>query len=107
MFPLALSLCYAAWCLLCFGGKHHRAVFDAAPSPRRAFALRTLGWLGQACAFVLCVGAYGWEFGPIAWSAALMVTAIALLLLLPFAPRWALRTGGVAPAVGMLALLLL
>ncbi len=106
MFLFALSLCYAAWCLLRLGmDKHHRQAFDAAPTARRRLALRACGWCVLVLAFALCVTALGWEFGPVAWGAALIVTAIALVLLLPYAPRWALRAAGSAPALALLALL--
>lgn len=104
LFPLVLALCYAGWCLLCLGmEKHHREFFAAPLASVRRQALRGGGGLVLVAAFALCVFAGGWEFGPVAWACALMLSALLWVLLLPYARRWALRLAWVLPAAALLA----
>ena len=88
MLWLGLCLGVAAWCLLSLGlEKHHQQVFAGAFRPARARALRGLGWALLALDFSLFVYAWGWAQGPIFWTAALIVSALAWTLLMTMAPK--------------------
>lgn len=97
MLWLGLCLGVAAWCLLSLGlEKHHQHVFAGGFRPARARLLRGLGWVLLALDFALFVYGWGWSQGPIFWTAALIVSALAWSLLMTMAPKLSIRIAAAA-----------
>lgn len=97
MLWLGLSLGVAAWCLLSLGlEKHHRQVFANAFDASRARLLRGAGWLLLAVDFGLFVYGWGWAQGPIFWTAALIISALAWSVLMTMLPRASTKIAAVA-----------
>ncbi len=69
---------------------HHQRRFHRRRTPRAARALRILAWALLVAAFALSLEIWGPIYGPIGWTAALMLAAAATTLslnLLPDLPR--------------------
>lgn len=97
---IALLLCYAGFTALCLATeRHHGELLHSKPSPRRRLAWRTVGWGLLGLALWPAVAASGWGLGLVEWCAVLMLSALLLVLLLPYRPRLALALAG----VGLLA----
>lgn len=97
MLWLGLCLGVSAWCLLSLGlEKHHQQVFARAFRRPVARALRAGGWLLLAANFALFVHGWGWAQGPIFWTAALMVSALAWSVLMTLAPKASTKVAAVA-----------
>ncbi|MGA9702761.1 DUF3325 domain-containing protein [Pseudomonas sp.] len=97
---LALLMCYAGFTALCLStDRHHGELLRSKPSPRRRLGLRVLGWLLLSGAIWPAVSLAGWGQGLVEWCAVLMLSALLLVLLLPYRPRLALILAG----VGLLA----
>lgn len=97
MLWLGLCLGIAAWCLLSLGlEKHHRQVFGNAFDATRARVLRGAGWLLLAVDFGLFVYGWGWAQGPIFWTAALIISALAWSVLMTMLPRASTKIAAVA-----------
>ena len=97
---LTLLMCYAVFTALCLGtDRHHGELLRSKPSPRRRLGLRAAGWLLLTVAIWPAVSAAGWGLGLVHWCAVLMLSALLLVLLLPYRPRLALILAG----VGLLA----
>ena len=97
MLWLGLCLGIAAWCLLSLGlEKHHKQVFAKAFDASRARLLRAAGWLLLAVDFGLFVYGWGWAQGPIFWTAALIISALAWSLLMTMLPRASTKIAAVA-----------
>lgn len=97
MLWLGLSLGIAAWCLLSLGlEKHHRQVFANAFDAARARVLRGAGWVLLAVDFGLFVYGWGWAQGPIFWTAALIISALAWSVLMTMLPRASTKIAAVA-----------
>jgi hypothetical protein len=97
MLWLGLCLGIAAWCLLSLGlEKHHRQVFANAFDATRARLLRAAGWLLLAVDFGLFVYGWGWAQGPIFWTAALIISALAWSVLMTMLPRASTKIAAVA-----------
>lgn len=97
MLWLGLSLGIAAWCLLSLGlEKHHRQVFANAFDTARARLLRAAGWLLLAVDFGLFVYGWGWAQGPIFWTAALIISALAWSVLMTMLPRASTKIAAIA-----------
>ncbi|QWF18566.1 DUF3325 domain-containing protein [Lysobacter capsici] len=97
MLWLGLCLGIAAWCLLSLGlEKHHRQVFASAFDASRARLLRAAGWLLLAVDFGLFVYGWGWAQGPIFWTAALIISALAWSVLMTMLPRASTKIAAVA-----------
>ena len=69
------------------------------PSARRRMGLRVIGWLLLSVSIWPAVSIAGWGQGLVEWCAVLMLSALLLVLLLPYRPRLALILAG----VGLLA----
>lgn len=97
---LALLLCYAGFTALCLAtDRHHGELLRSKPTPARRLGLRAAGWLLLTLSVWPAVAATGWGRGLVEWCAVLMLSALLLVLLLPYRPRLALVLAG----VGLLA----
>ncbi|MFL1504020.1 DUF3325 domain-containing protein [Pseudomonas sp. O64] len=97
---LALLMCYAGFAALCLStDRHHGELLHSKPSPSRRLSLRACGWLLLMLAIWPAVAGSGWAQGLVQWCAVLMLSALLLVLLLPYRPRLALTLAG----VGLLA----
>lgn len=94
---LALLLCYAGFTALCLSmPRHHDELLGNKPTPRRRRTLQIGGWLLLSLSLWSAVSVNGWSFGLVDWFAVLMLSALALVLLLPYRPRLALALAGVS-----------
>ncbi len=94
---LALLLCYAGFTALCLSmPRHHDELLGHKPSARRRQGLKIGGWLLLCLSLWAAVTANGWSFGLVDWFAVLMLSALALVLLLPYRPRLALALAGLS-----------
>lgn len=94
---LALLLTYAGFTALCLSmPRHHAELLGTKPSTRRRQGLTLAGWLLLALSLWAAVTANGWSFGLVDWFAVLMLSALALVLLLPYRPRLALTLAGLS-----------
>ncbi|MBA1431233.1 DUF3325 domain-containing protein [Pseudomonas fluorescens] len=94
---LALLLCYAGFTALCLAtDRHHGELLRSKPTPARRLGLRALGWLLLSLSIWPAVAATGWGQGLVEWCAVLMLSALLLVLLLPYRPRLALILAGVS-----------
>ncbi|AZF14576.1 DUF3325 domain-containing protein [Pseudomonas sp. R3-18-08] len=97
---LALLMCYAGFTALCLStDRHHGELLRSKPSPLRRLGLHAAGWSLLAVSPWPAVAAMGWGQGLVEWCAVLMLSALMLVLLLPYRPRLALSLAG----VGLLA----
>ncbi|AZE87780.1 DUF3325 domain-containing protein [Pseudomonas orientalis] len=97
---LSLLLCYAGFTALCLSThRHHGELLRSKPTPARRLGLRAVGWLLLTLSIWPAVAATGWSKGLVEWCAVLMLSALLLVLLLPYRPRLALILAG----VGLLA----
>jgi hypothetical protein len=97
---LAWLMCYVGFTALCLStDRHHGELLHSKPSPRRRLGLRVAGGWLLTLSIWPAVAATGWAQGPVEWCAVLMLSALLLVLLLPYRPRLALSLAG----VGLLA----
>jgi hypothetical protein len=93
---LALMMCYAGFTALCLStNRHHGELLHSKPSPARRLSLRATGWLLLVLSIWPAVTVTGWSQGLVEWCAVLMLSALLLVLLLPYRPRLALILAGV------------
>ncbi|CRN03506.1 hypothetical protein [Pseudomonas sp. 34 E 7] len=93
---LALLLCYVGFTALCLAtDRHHGELLRSKPTPARRLGLRALGWLLLTLSIWPAVAVTGWGQGLVEWCAVLMLSALLLVLLLPYRPRLALILAGV------------
>lgn len=94
---LALLMCYAGFTALCLSTeRHHGELLHSKPSPQRRLGLRVGGWLLLMASIWPAVATAGWSQGLVEWCAVLMLSALLLVLLLPYRPRLALILAGVS-----------
>jgi hypothetical protein len=94
---LGFLLCYGGFTALCLSmDRHHGELLGRKPSARRRQGMRIGGWLLLACSLWAAVSAAGWGVGLVQWFAVLMLSALLLVLLLPYRPRLALALAGVS-----------
>ena len=97
---IAMLMCYAGFTALCLAtDRHHGELLRSKPSPARRLGLRVAGGLLLTLAIGPAVWVSGWAQGLVEWCAVLMLSALLLVLLLPYRPRLALILAG----VGLLA----
>lgn len=97
---LALLWCYAGFAALCVSmDRHHGELLHSKPTPGRRLGLRVAGWALLLGSIWPAVYIAGWSRGLVDWCAVLMLSALLLVLLLPYRPKLAL---GLA-AIGLLA----
>lgn len=94
---LPLLLTYTGFTALCLSmPRHYDELLGHKPSTRRRQGLKVGGWLLLYLSLWAAVKANGWSFGLVDWFAVLMLSALALVLLLPYRPRFALALAGVS-----------
>jgi hypothetical protein len=92
---LALLMCYAGFTALCLStDRHHGELLHSKPSARRRLGLRVAGGSLLSVAIWPAVSTAGWGQGLVEWCAVLMLSALLLVLLLPYRPRLALILAG-------------
>lgn len=92
---LALLLCYGGFTALCLSmDRHHSELLGRKPTLRRRQSLKLAGGLLLAVSLWPAVAATGWGLGLVQWFAVLMLSALLLVLLLPYRPRLALSLAG-------------
>ncbi|PUA20867.1 DUF3325 domain-containing protein [Glaciimonas sp. PCH181] len=97
---IALGLAYGGMTSLCLAiDRHYGQVWGRAltTKPRRCF--HVLGWLLLALALWPCIEAWSPTVGVVVWIGCLSAAALLLALLLPYAPRLAVRLAVVAVSV--------
>jgi hypothetical protein len=94
---LPLLLTYTGFTALCLSmPRHYDELLGHKPSTRRRQSLALSGWLLLGFSLWAAVTSNGWSFGLVDWFAVLMLSALALVLLLPYRPRLALALAGVS-----------
>lgn len=97
---LALLLCYTGFTALCLSlDRHHADLLGRKPSALRRLVLRLGGGLLLALSLWAAVATFGWGRGLVEWCAVLMISALLLVWLVAYRPRWALAMA----ALGLLA----
>jgi hypothetical protein len=92
---LALLLCYGGFTALCLSmDRHHIELLGRTPSAAHRRALKVGGWLLLTLSLAAAVAATGWGLGLVEWFAVLMISALLLVLLMPYRPRLALTLAG-------------
>ncbi|MHC8304305.1 DUF3325 domain-containing protein [Pseudomonas sp. PB3P13] len=103
---LALLLCYGGFTALCLSmDRHHAELLGRKPSARRSQAFKLGGWLLLAFSLWAAVSSAGWGLGLVQWCAVLMLSALLLVLLMPYRPRLALALAGLGLLASPLAVL--
>lgn len=104
---LPALLCYVGFTALCLSmERHYSDLLAGKPSLRRRRLLKATGWLLLAVSIWTAVSAEGWTMGLVKWSAVLMASAVLLVFLLPYRPRWVLGLAGAGLLLSPLAALL-
>lgn len=92
---LTTLLCFVGFSALSLSMSRHYA--DATGGklvPARRQWLRVLGWFALLLSLWAGIEAAGWGMGLVQWSASLMISAMALLIVLSWQPRLALLLAG-------------
>ncbi|WHZ21739.1 MAG: hypothetical protein OJF47_000851 [Nitrospira sp.] len=91
---IEMALSYNGLLALCLSmPKHYRQVFVQPQSRLKGPLLRLGGWLALSVSLAVGVLRNGWSFGPVEWVGMLAVAGLAIVFLLPFAPRTAALIG--------------
>jgi magnesium-transporting ATPase (P-type) len=94
---LALLLCYAGFTALCLSmARHHADLLGRKLSARLRQWLKVSGWVLLAISLSAAVSVMNWALGLVEWFAVLMLSALLLVLLMPYRPRLALALAGVS-----------
>ncbi|PQZ89373.1 MULTISPECIES: DUF3325 domain-containing protein [Pseudomonas] len=103
----SLLLAYCGMLGLCFGlERHYKHLGYRLPAKGLLRVWRSAGWLALAASLSGCVLAWGWAMGPVGWLGLLSLAGLALVFVLPYAPRAGLWIGGLSwPLLGILACL--
>lgn len=87
MLLLGTALIVLGWCLLVLAmPRHHQALRGRPVPPARALFLRGGGALALAASLACFIAVIGREQGPVFWTCALMLAAMAWTLLLAAFP---------------------
>ncbi|TWC59275.1 uncharacterized protein DUF3325 [Pseudomonas sp. SJZ080] len=101
---LALLLCYGGFTALCLSmDRHHAELLGCKPSARRRRGMKLGGWVLLALSLWAAVSSTGWGLGLVEWFAVLMLSALLLVLLMPYRPRLALSLAGVSLLISPVA----
>ena len=94
---LALLLCYAGFTALCLSmERHYSDLLGRKPALAMRRRMKVTGWLLLALSLWAAVSATGWGLGLVEWFAVLMLSALLLVLLMPYRPRLALSLAGLS-----------
>ena len=94
---LALLLCYGGFTALCLSmDRHHAELLGRKSSARRRKTFKLSGWVLLAFSLWAAVSQTGWGLGLVEWCAVLMLSALLLVLLMPYRPRLALALAGLS-----------
>jgi hypothetical protein len=105
MIFLALCLTYAGLGSLCLAmPKHFQELICRAPQLRERQVLRVLGWAAQVLALGACIVARGAPVGSVMYLGMLTITGLALVLMLPYKPKWPLYLAPVGTALSLFLL---
>ncbi|MBA1229607.1 DUF3325 domain-containing protein [Pseudomonas viridiflava] len=103
---LAALLCYLALAALCLSMPRHYGELCKGPlTAHRRLVLKVVGWSALLISPWPAVDADGWAIGLVQWFAVLMASAVVLVSLIPFRPRWVLVLAGCAVLFSPLAAL--
>ncbi|CAI8732836.1 DUF3325 domain-containing protein [Pseudomonas sp. IT-P171] len=101
---LALLLCYGGFTALCLSmDRHHAELLGRKPSARRRQLMKLGGWLLLALSLWAALASTGWGLGLVEWFAVLMLSALLLVLLMPYRPRLVLSLAGLSLLVSPVA----
>ena len=101
---LALLLCYGGFTAQCLSmDRHHAELLGRKPSARRRQLMKLGGWLLLALSLWAAVASTGWGLGLVEWFAVLMLSALLLVLLMPYRPRLMLSLAGLSLLVSPVA----
>ena len=88
---LACLLCYGGFTALCLSmDRHHAELLGRKPSLPVRRRMRWAGWLLLGMSLWAAVSTTGWALGLVEWCAVLMLSALLLVMLMPYRPRLAL-----------------
>ena len=103
MTAAAFALCHAGFVLLSLGQpRHHRRVYGGDADRRRRWSLAT-GWMLLAASASISVAAWGPGTGAVMLLGLVTLAAVAVALLLTYAPRVVPWTGAGAVGVAVTA----
>jgi hypothetical protein len=98
----SFALCYAGLSGLCLAmDRHHQQVLQRRGSAVWTRSLRAIGWVLLALSGLCCVVGWGVSVGVVAWSGILSAAALAIVVLLSYAPRAVARGAVSAAAIGL------
>lgn len=101
---LATLLCYLGFTALSLSmSRHYADAVGGTLTPDRRQLLRVLGWLTLLLSVWAGVQAGGWSIGLVQWFAALMGSALVLLIAMSWRPRLALVLAGVGLLISPIA----
>ena len=92
---LACLLCYGGFTALCLSmERHHAELLGRRPTLVMRRRLKLAGGLLLAVSLWAAVSTTDWALGLVDWFAVLMLSALLLVLLMPYRPRLALALAG-------------
>ena len=92
---LASLLCYAGFTALCLSmDRHHADLLGRKPPRRLRLGLKLAGGMLLALSLSASVSVTDWGLGLVEWFAVLMLSALLLVLVMPYRPRLALTLAG-------------
>lgn len=104
MILLAFALAYLAMLALCLAmARHHRAVFNTAPTPRRQRWLRATASGLLLGAALLNTASSGLAIGLVIALTQLMFAGLTVGLTLAWRERWVVPLGALLGVIGMLS----
>ena len=94
---LALLLCYGGFTALCLSmDRHHAELLRRKLSSRSRQLFRVAGWLLLSVSLWSALEVTDWALGLVEWFAVLMLSALLLVLLMPYRPRLAVALAGIS-----------
>ena len=103
---LACLLCYGGFTALCLSmDRHHAELLGRRPTLVMRRRMKLAGWLLLALSLWAAVSSTGWGLGLVEWCAVLMLSALLLVLLMPYRPRLALSLAGLSLVASPIAAL--
>lgn len=94
---LALLLCYGGFTALCLSTDRHPVhLLRRKLSSRSRQLLRLAGWVLLSVSLWSALSVTDWALGLVEWFAVLMLSALLLVLLMPYRPRLAVALAGVS-----------